>query len=87
MEAGCCKKWEQIERAEVKSLGIHLWSVLEAASIQVLCPELEHARTDGKILALHKEVIWKKKLKLLTKWGKANVSKQQKKVNITEAIE
>ena len=56
--SGCCKKWEQIERAGVKSLGIHLWAVLEAASFQVLCPELEHARTDGKILALHKEVIW-----------------------------
>ena len=51
--SGCYKKWEQIKRAGVKSLGIHLWAVLEAASFQVLCPELEHARTDGKILALH----------------------------------
>ena len=42
-------------------MGIHLWSVLEAASFQVLCPELEHARTDGKILALHKRKSFEKK--------------------------
>ena len=45
-----------------KSLGIHLWCVLEAGSFHVLCPGRKPARTDGKILSLQNEVNEKNKL-------------------------